>query len=244
MYKFSGVKDAIEHSEYLMTESFGNNSAETISSENKLKAVDILTPEQFSTLDSFFVARIGEGIANNEVAEEMDVLDMCSSILMILLTPKENNSLPSMDIELFEIFQHLDKPSFPLDSMKRLTFSKKDTTKAREAIELYVEAAKLGDYPDWNLEDTTYALGRLTQSYKEMSFEYRLNEKDPGAKNPIANQTMKERNHMWMPAIEEKISQHSCLIAVGFFHLCYDTGLISLLRQLGYTVEPIELNES
>jgi len=50
----------------------------------------------------------------------------------------------------------------------------------------------------------------------------------------------KERNIRWLKKIEEKIQQESCLIAVGVMHLPGSDGLISLLRDKGYTAEVVK----
>ena len=243
LYNFPEVKKIIETSDYLLTELYGDNNEADSLPEHKIKALDILTSEEFSILDSFFVVRVGEGIADNEVAEAMDVFEMCSAILSTLLAPREGDEHLGMDYELFKFFQYKSKTSFRMDDMKYLAFNEEDTVRAREIMRMYIEAVKIGDHPAWNLADTTYGLGLLTQSYKDMSFKYHLAKEDPQKKSPIANQTVKERNRMWIPMIEERISKHKCLIAVGFYHLCYDTGLIVLLRQQGYTVEPVTLSQ-
>ncbi len=39
-----------------------------------------------------------------------------------------------------------------------------------------------------------------------------------------------KRNQLWLPSIEDKISQYNCLVAVGANHLFYKAGLITVLR--------------
>lgn len=48
-----------------------------------------------------------------------------------------------------------------------------------------------------------------------------------------------ERNRNWMDRITMTLPVQSVLIAVGVAHLVGDQGLISLLREQGYTVEPV-----
>jgi uncharacterized protein YbaP (TraB family) len=47
------------------------------------------------------------------------------------------------------------------------------------------------------------------------------------------------RNNNWMPKINETIKKESCFITLGLVHIIGENGIISLLRNNGYTVEPI-----
>jgi uncharacterized protein len=48
------------------------------------------------------------------------------------------------------------------------------------------------------------------------------------------------RNKRWIPLIQKAIRKNSCFIAVGAGHLGGQEGVIQLLRDAGYTVEPIK----
>lgn len=50
-----------------------------------------------------------------------------------------------------------------------------------------------------------------------------------------------DRNNKWMQKLPELISNNNCFIAVGLAHLRYECGLIQQLRDLGYSVEPIQM---
>jgi uncharacterized protein len=52
-----------------------------------------------------------------------------------------------------------------------------------------------------------------------------------------------ERNRMWLSKIITKMNEGSSFIAVGLGHLQYRTGLIQLLRQQGYILEPVKLRK-
>ena len=49
-----------------------------------------------------------------------------------------------------------------------------------------------------------------------------------------------KRNRNWMEKIEMTLPVQSVLIAVGAAHLLGPEGLIQLLRDRGYTVEPVK----
>lgn len=50
-----------------------------------------------------------------------------------------------------------------------------------------------------------------------------------------------DRNLMWTKTLHESLPTNNCFIAVGFRHLCYKQGLIQQLRNLGYTVTPVQI---
>jgi len=50
-----------------------------------------------------------------------------------------------------------------------------------------------------------------------------------------------QRNLNWMGKLSKLIPEKSCFIAVGCMHLVGEKGLILLLKNEGYTVEPILL---
>lgn len=58
-------------------------------------------------------------------------------------------------------------------------------------------------------------------------------------KNMMFKQLLKERNTQWMPKLKKLLSERANTVAVGAAHLFGEHGLIALLRQQGYTVEPI-----
>lgn len=50
-----------------------------------------------------------------------------------------------------------------------------------------------------------------------------------------------DRNNKWMEQLPKLMGEHALFVAVGALHLTGKTGLVEQLRQLGYTVTPINL---
>lgn len=74
-----------------------------------------------------------------------------------------------------------------------------------------------------------------TDWYANMEIDYKNNE-------PCRNALMlTDRNNKWMDDIREKLISNNCFIAVGLSHLMYECGLINQLKELGYTITPIEV---
>lgn len=83
------------------------------------------------------------------------------------------------------------------------------------------------------------AYAKEIKQYWDIGFPYEFS-KSPSLDSGLAF-NLQNRNSHWMPKIEEMFSEHSTMIAVGFAHLCFRFGLISLLREKGYFVEQVKM---
>jgi uncharacterized protein len=87
-------------------------------------------------------------------------------------------------------------------------------------------------------------LYKLIKMYRKQDLNaiYKLSEEEAG-QDPELRSFMKkfldDRNADWIPKIVYQIEQHSSFIAVGAAHLPGEGGVIHLLRESGYTVEPV-----
>ena len=59
----------------------------------------------------------------------------------------------------------------------------------------------------------------------------------------ISNTFVDERNIKWIPKLQEFFKDGCTFVAVGAGHLGGDKGIINLLREVGYTVEPISIGD-
>jgi uncharacterized protein YbaP (TraB family) len=65
-------------------------------------------------------------------------------------------------------------------------------------------------------------------------FESRVT--DEGYRDFFVNQ----RNRNWAEKLDKLMPEKSCLVCVGVAHLSGEKGLLQLLRDRGYTVEPVQ----
>lgn len=88
--------------------------------------------------------------------------------------------------------------------------------------------------------DMTQEFIRLMDAYTSQDIErmYELG-MDSSLFQEYADLILAERNKNWIPKIEELIKQTPTFVAVGAAHLPSKTGVIQLLKEKGYTVEPI-----
>ncbi|MEM6764972.1 MAG: TraB/GumN family protein [Bacteroidota bacterium] len=81
-------------------------------------------------------------------------------------------------------------------------------------------------------------LCKFAYKYRSFNLDYKLDE-------PCVDEVMgKNRNDKWMKNLPMALKRESCFVAVGLAHLMYECGLISQLRDRGFTVEPISLMPS
>ncbi len=76
----------------------------------------------------------------------------------------------------------------------------------------------------------------LLHNYKQLNLDYALDTTITGYDNLLVN-----RNNKWLRHLQEAFAHNHCFVAVGFRHLYYRQGLITGLRKLGFTVEPVPL---
>ena len=242
LYQFPEMKKVIDSTDYMLTEGFTTQISDTQSNgTTKLKALPLLTKEQYQTLDSFFVARVGEGIAGNDEAENMTVAEMGSAILFTIVSGRNgpNGVTKYMDLDLFTLYQKLGRGGDRLDRITLIEFNSNNIEHAKQYLSRSLAYIKNSDKPDWNIYQTK-GLENIVANYKTMKVEYNLSDSAHfDTSKDFDFIPMEVRNREWMNKITSNISKKPCLIAVGLAHLRYKTGLIQLLRDSGYNVEPV-----
>lgn len=248
LLSFPEIKAVVDSTEYILTEAF-STEVEPFSVNKRpgtLTALSVLTPKEYQTLDSFFVARVGEGVRANPDAEEMSVLEMESAILqtLVLDRPGGNGVTRYMDLDLFKLYKARGKGGDHLDKLKNYDFDSTHVADARSVMIKAIGRIAGSDRPEWNIYSDQNRVEEIMRRYRQMDVPYFLNKADSTDVKQDAEYgylTIQERNRNWLPKIEKNITQRSCLIAVGFGHLRYSTGVIVLLRDLGYKLEPVSI---
>lgn len=157
-------------------------------------------------------------------------------------------------IEQLIFFRYLgqDKESYE-ENFKKIAEQKNIKI---SGLETYDEQLQfLEDIP---LEDQLKSMVKTIKNYTEetnklsqLVIDYKAQNLTALAKNleedEVDDQTLKiklldKRNNNWIPKIKSAIQDKTCFIAVGAGHLVGENGLINLLKEQGYTVEPISIN--
>ncbi len=85
-------------------------------------------------------------------------------------------------------------------------------------------------------------LGKIYASMRLDSISSYLLKGDDMLMTKYKNEFLDQRNSNWIPIIEDLSRKHSCFIAVGAAHLSGETGVIQLLRELGYTLKAVSID--
>lgn len=95
-------------------------------------------------------------------------------------------------------------------------------------------------------DDKMYAIaGEMFESYKSNNVKALLKATDDYTElvTDVTDEYITEkRNKIWMPKLIEELKKGNVFVAVGSLHLYYHYGLISLLREQGFTVTPLDIN--
>lgn len=82
---------------------------------------------------------------------------------------------------------------------------------------------------------------QLITLYKQQDLEglHKLSKKGIPEMGKLGEALLAERNKNWIPVMEQQAKEKPTFFAVGAGHLGGSDGVIALLRQAGYTVEPV-----
>lgn len=188
----------------------------------------LFTPEEYEKVDSFFTASPHGSMRPHN--NDADILIM----VQVAMTMIENKAqYDRFDDLLFARMQELKKPTFHLDvseDVKSVMDSLGYQRLAKFLVYLVNRNASLKNIsPELDVDLVSYS--------NTLQNPLKLNEKPT---ENVAHGTV-DRNAHWLPKIERQMKQGSCFIAVGLGHLQYKTGLIQLLKNKGYTLNPVNL---
>ncbi len=178
-----------------------------------------------SALDEFLLKNYGAGLAQLGILKPF----VLSSMVML-------KALPCPEIESYEAF-YTSKASdigIPISGLETIEFQVGIFDKIPQDLQLK-ELGKL-----------------LTEDYSQSEFKYLISAylaediealdrvmTSSGMMADYRSMLLDERNKTWVPKITEAMKTKSIFVAVGAGHLGGEFGVISLLKEAGYSVEPI-----
>lgn len=95
-----------------------------------------------------------------------------------------------------------------------------------------------------NFSETRESFHKMTQKYIDQDIEglgILINEEDT-KEQFYQEELLNKRNNNWIPKLEKYFEEGSTFVAVGAGHLSGKNGVIELLRNKGYKVEPISMD--
>ncbi|MGX5857383.1 TraB/GumN family protein [Dyadobacter jiangsuensis] len=229
--KFPKVMQIARSTDFALFEKGGNTIGNVEVAEIYSPPLDsVFTPEEYALVDSFFTASPFGSIKphNNEAS-----LQAMAQVVVMLKQKDSKEQDGSFDDIIHTRLQEAGKATFQLDETGQMARSEK--TKDYRLLAKAIVVMIKNDFREKDITPADHFDPDLYAS--TLTHPMKLNQE---ASQFILNETV-ERHTIWLPKIELKIEEGSCFVAVGMNHLQYKTGLIQLLRNKGYTLNPVSL---
>lgn len=195
----------------------------------------LVSEADYKLLDSEFKELMGKGM------DQLGRLkpSMLSSIYAVMLYTKENQRKKepeAIDIVVQNAGKKAKKKVMGLETVEQQIDILFNSTPLKHQAELLVEAVKEKD-------KATEILRELNKAYLagDLNKMTELSKEDSSSTEEDMQIMLYDRNVNWATQLSAILPKTSCFIAVGCLHLPEEKGLIRLLRDLGYTVEPVKL---
>jgi uncharacterized protein YbaP (TraB family) len=194
----------------------------------------LLTSEEEALIDSALQAELGLTLANVQYMRP-NVIAMIYEMTVRERVLKSKAGDMSMDSYFQVAGSELGKMVYGLETVDdQLKMLLRSITIERQAEILIETIRNTDDIITENAKlDSLYVKGDLEGLYDMLIETEDMTEAEKFL-------LVDERNHDWLPKIEEHIKQEPCFIAVGALHLPGNDGLINLLRKAGYKVKAIK----
>jgi uncharacterized protein len=187
---------------------------------------DEFDPMQSEAVDEFLKSKYGTGL------DQLGVLKPFVLSTMII-----TKLLPCEEISSYEMFflQNSQEGNMPMTGLETI----EDQVKIFDNIPLKTQLDDIGDLV--MDESSIKEFDTLVSAYldEDIDLLYELITKNEMFKNH-GDMLLIDRNKKWIPIIEDLVKEQTTFIAVGSGHLASETGVIQLLRNAGYKVEPLK----
>jgi len=198
--------------------------------ENDTTLADLLTPEEYMKV-SEYMEQMGLPMMFFEKMKPMFLSAMASPEM----NPAnlQNGSIKSYEMEFAEMAKSQNKNLKGLETVE-FQLSLFDQIPYGTQAKLMMDAFKATD-------KQTEELDKLVDIYKSQNLNLLQNaieEGDDGLR-PYMAILLNNRNRSWIPVMQKSMAQGSCFFAVGAGHLGGTNGVIKLLKDLNYQVEPV-----
>ena len=228
-----GMQAAFSQSKELYLEMDLNDPATTMTLMQKMnmtngkRLTDLYTPEQYQFLNTYFKDSLGFGL------DAMPTMKPFFLQTMLYTKMVKCKQLSGVEQELIALAkkQNKDIGAFETAAFQAGIF---DSIPVEKQAEMLLEGVK-----DMNKSQTEF--NKMYSLYTER----RLADLEPMLQDE--NSDLKEympimldnRNFNWISIMKEKMPESSLFMAVGAGHLVGNKGLLTLLKNEGYTVTPV-----
>lgn len=190
------------------------------------KLKDYYTPEQYQLLKKFVKDSIGMDIGMLQQMKPIALESIISMKTTKCLNPVSyEETIMKAAKEAGKEVLGLEDPSEQIGALDSMP----SDSVAKEVFEEIRDFAK--NKQEYNAMVTAYKTQQLSVLYEKIT-----SVKGQGDDMRVL---LDDRNKRWIARMTAKINKSSVFFAVGAGHLPGSTGVISLLRNAGYTVEPV-----
>ncbi|HEY0058569.1 MAG TPA: TraB/GumN family protein [Flavisolibacter sp.] len=231
------LKKAIKNAKNVYLELDLDNIMEMMGAMNKMKMrddttlADLLTPAEYQKVKTFFAGT--KGMLPFSMLETFKPILAASTLMQASL---DCNSPVAMEQLVMKEAKEWNRPIKGLESM---AFQ----MSIFDSIPYKVQAKQLLKY----VEDDGKSEG--SKEFEEMVSAYRsqelsrleaITQKEESGLEGFSNLLLYNRNRAWVSKLETLMPGEPIVIAVGAGHLPGAKGLINLLREKGYRVDPVK----
>ena len=185
-----------------------------------------LNEDQLTELDAYFTENFGAGLA------QIGTLKPLALNSMVLSAGMPCTDIKSYEMELAELANQHELTILELESVEF-------------QVDLF-DSIPLDDQVEWlwhaidEEEKSQDVMQDMVDAYVNEDLDLLLNtmQQDPQMVDYMEI-LLNERNRNWIAPIREMMHEQQLFIAVGAGHLPGEQGVIRLLQEVGYTVEPV-----
>lgn len=184
-----------------------------------------------------------EGLAEEDIKMLLGVVAKMSGIEPEMMSPDLLEEFSPFILTQLIILGGLDcalPASYDMDILEKAQ-NKNMPIKGLEDLEVQLKALRSMALEDMfaSTQQEDFQLKTLIDVYKKQDIEA-LYELMHATEIKISDDLLKDRNHNWIPVIEEAAKELPTFFAFGAGHLAGDDGIIQLLREKGYTIKAIK----
>jgi uncharacterized protein YbaP (TraB family) len=197
----------------------------------------LLSPEQYDSLKIAFNEKMGTGLTMFNKMKPMAIYTMLAAADLKKLGVGDKTKGQPMDLFFQQEGKKQGKSVYSLETIKEqadILFNNTTPDRQKDMLMEYLRKGSSGK------DDNA----KLTDCYKKQRLNCLSAFMDESTYSETeSNQMLNDRNIRWIPKLDNLMMQQSCFVAVGALHLTGEAGLIKLLREKGYTVEPLGIKK-
>lgn len=245
--KIPGMEQAIQDCDVVIgeleKESMIGSEVQLLAAQAMMAPADstldkLYTPQEYALIESVFnkyFGSMGVKLSQMNILKPMAISTQMQAMQSIKYFPNLNpNDL--IDVAVQTRANDAGRPSMALETIEEqidLLFNAPLTEQAKGLL----ESCKNDD--KFTVLSNALVEAYLTQDLEKISAV--LNDEElNGEEDESMEALLYNRNRNWEKKLQEIMPERACLVCVGAGHLPGDQGLLQLLRDAGYTVEPMQ----